>query len=497
MRTPLVAIAALLLAGCGASSGGPERTAAAATGAAGGARTAANRDWTRFDYDAARTGNAPSGIAAKRIGALSEHRVALPGTVDASPIYLAGVRVGGARHDLLVMTTTYGITVGLDASSDRQLWRFTPASYGKLAGSAQITTATPVADPSRAYVYAASPDGRIHKLRVRDGREIRSGRWPALLTRDATHEKIASSLNLSGRFVLATTGGYIGDAPPYQGKVAAVDRSSGRVRHVFNSLCSNRRRVIRPSSCSASDSAIWGRAGAVVDPLDHHVFTTSSNGPFDGRVDWGDSVLELSPGAARFERHYTPLEQARFEREDVDLGSTSPALLPAPGGGRRTRFLLQGGKDAQLRLIPVPGGLHGVRGSAGRRLGGERQILPSPGRQLVFTAPAVQHGHGRTRAFVATGGGTSAYALRNGRLHVLWHNGTAGTSPVLAGGVLWVYDPRGALDAYVPGTGRLIRTLPAPSGHWNSPIVAGGRVYEPTGSANQHARSGSLSVYAG
>ncbi len=229
--------------------------------------------------------------------------------------------------------------------------------------------------------------------------------------------------------------------------------------------------------------------------MNRRVFATSSNGPFDGRADWGDSVLELTPGAARFRRHYTPTEQAQFERNDVDLGSTSPALLPAPGGGRRTAFLLQGGKDSQLRLIPVGGGLHGVRGSAGRRLGGERQILPSPGGQLVFTAPAVQHAHGHTRAFVATGGGTTAYALRGGRLHVLWQNATAGTSPIVAGGVLWVYDPRGALDAYQPASGRLIRRLPAPSGHWNSPIVAGGRVYLPTGDANQHATSGSLSIY--
>jgi hypothetical protein len=495
MRIALAALtAALLLAGCGAASdsgGGATRAPAPAAHAA----AAPSRDWTRFDYDAARTGDAPTGIASKAIGALRERRVALPGTVDASAIYLARVRVGGARHDLLVMTTTYGITVGLDASSGRQLWRFTPRSYGSVARSAQITTSTPVADPSRAYVYAASPDGRIHKLRVGNGREVRTGRWPASLTRDATHEKIASSLNLAGGFVLATTGGYIGDAPPYQGKVAAIDRRTGRVRHVFNSLCSNRHGIIAPSSCSASDSAIWGRAGAVVDPVSRHVFATSSNGPFDGRVDWGDSVLELTPGAARFTRHYTPAEQARFEREDVDLGSTSPALLPAPGGGRRTAFLLQGGKDSQLRLIPVPGGLHGVRGSAGRRLGGERQILPSPGRQLVFTAPAVQHGHGHTRAFVATGGGTAGYALRGGRLHVLWQNGSAGTSPVLAGGVLWVYDPNGALNAYRPASGRLIRRLPAPSGHWSSPIVAGGRVYLPTGNANQHATSGSLSIY--
>ena len=52
----------------------------------------------------------------------------------------------------------------------------------------------------------------------------------------------------------------------------------------------------------------------------------------------------------------------------------------------------------------------------------------------MFTAPAVQHGHGTRRSFVATGGGTAAYALRGGRLHALWQNATAGTSPIVAGG---------------------------------------------------------------
>jgi hypothetical protein len=98
--------------------------------------------------------------------------------------------------------------------------------------------------------------------------------------------------------------------------------------------------------------------------------------------------------------------------------------------------------------------------------------------------------------YVATGGGTAAYRLRGGRLHRVWSNGTAGTSPLLAGEVLWVYDPDGALNAYRPGDGHLLHHWSAPDGHWNSPIVAEGRVYLPTGSANDHATSGSLSIFA-
>ena len=91
----------------------------------------------------------------------------------------------------------------------------------------------------------------------------------------------------------------------------------------------------------------------------------------------------------------------------------------------------------------------------------------------------------------------SAVGLRGGRLQRMWSNSTGGTSPVLAGGVLWVYDPDGALTAYRPSSGRVIHRFSVPRGHWNSPIVAGGRVYLPTGNANDHATQGSLSVFEG
>jgi len=483
---------ALVVTGCGGGGSGPAATVVTDPGAAASARSP---DWTRFGHDAARTNDAARGISAAQVRRLSEQRIRIAGTVDSSPIFLSHVRVKGHVRDLLIVTTTYGRTLGLDAGSGATLWTFTPPEYARVAGTSQITTATPVSDPNRRYVYAASPAGVIHKLRVSNGSEVRSGHWPASVTRNASHEKIASALNLDGRWVLVTTGGYIGDAPPYQGKVAAIDRASGRVVHVFNSLCSNRRAIIDPSTCSAQESAIWGRAGAVVDPVNHRVYATSSNGPWNGSTNWGDSVLELSPGAVRFLRHWTPPNQHELEATDTDLGSTSPALLPDPNGGRATAFLLQGGKDAKLHLLDIRASLFGVTGAAGRHLGGEVQDLPAVGHSDVFTAPAVMHRRGLTEAFVATGGGTGAYRLSGGRLGLVWSNSTGGTSPVLAGGLLWVYDPDGGLNVYRPSDGILIRRLPAPSGHWNSPIVAGGRVYLPSGNSNDHRTSGVLSIY--
>jgi hypothetical protein len=490
-----VPLAALVL-GCGGNGASTTPASTIATPATGTTPRSGDRggSWTRFGYDAARSNAARRGIALAQIARLSENRVTLPGTVDSSPIYLRGVRVDGHRRSVLVVTTTYGRTLGLAPASGAVLWRFTPRSYRSLAGSAQITTATPVADHHRRWVYAASPDGLVHKLHAGNGHEVHNGHWPVSVTRDPSHEKIASALNLSGRYVLVTTGGYIGDAPPYQGKVVALRRGSGRISNVFNSLCSHRRRIIEPASCPARRSAIWGRAGAVVAPGSHRIFVTTGNGPFDGRSRWGDSVLELSPNASRLRRHYTPRNVKALEAADQDLGSTAPALLPSPGGHGRG-FLLQGGKDGKLRLLRVPASLSGVGRAAGPRLGGQVQTLTTPGGQDMFTAPAVLHRRRSTWAYVATGGGTAAYRLRHGHLREVWGNDRAGTSPIFAGGLLWVYDPGGGLAVYRATNGALMRVLGAPPGHWNSPIVIAGRAYLPSGDANDHSTSGVLSIY--
>lgn len=212
-------------------------------------------------------GPARTGITAANLGRLRMRVVHLGGTVDSAPIELHGISVRGRRRDVAVVTTTYGRTIAIDPGTGQHLWQFTPGDIRSYQGTAQVTTATPVADPDRRYVYATSPDGYIHKLSLSTGREVRSGHWPARITFDPTHEKLPAALNISGGSVLVTTGGYIADIPPYQGHVVLIDRISGAVAHVFNTLCSNRHYLVDPpSSCPASDSAIWARAGAVIEP---------------------------------------------------------------------------------------------------------------------------------------------------------------------------------------------------------------------------------------
>ncbi len=439
--------------------------------ASGGATDA---DWGRFGYDAARHNASPDGtVTAGNVQRLHRLRVQLDGTVDSSPIYVAkGVR----GRDAFIVTTTYGKTEAIDAANGRVLWRFTPPTYGKLAGSAQITNATPILSTDRSAVYAAAPDGVIRKLRLRNGSIV----WSRSITKDPTHEKITSSLNISRGLVIATTGGYIGDAPPYQGHLATISERTGAIVHVWNSLCSDRTGLIQPSTCDASDSAIWSRNGAAVDAATGDLVVATGNAPWNGSTNWGDSTLVLSPDASRLLRHWTPVDQQHLNDSDLDLGSTSPGLLQ---GG----YAVQGGKDSKIRLLNLRR-LPGVNATTG----GELQTVPTPGGQLMFTAPAIWQG---TWVFVATGGGTQAWQLGGGRLHSVWSNGTGGTSPVLAGSLLYVGGD-GNLNVYAPVTGKLVASLPTGTIHWQSPIVAAGRVAIPEGDANQHATTGVLDIYS-
>jgi outer membrane protein assembly factor BamB len=443
-----------------------------------------------FDYGPQRTGVGPSrtGITSANVGALRTRTVHIDGVADSSAIQLHDVRVRGRLRDVVILTTTYGRTIALDPATGARLWEYMPQGVRGLEGSPQITTASPVVAPDRAYVYSASPDGVIHKLRLADGSAVFSTR----ITFDPTREKIAAALNISGSYVVAATGGYFGDAPTYQGRIVLIDGSSGRVAHVFNSLCSDRHELIDPpTSCPASDSAIWGRAGVVVESGTRRLLTATGNGPFNGSTNWGDSVLELSADATALLHNWTPTNQKQLESSDSDVGSTGPAALPG-------RLAVQGGKDGMLALLDL-NRLDGTTGAAGPREGGELQTISAPGGGEVLTAPAVWTSGGRTYVFVANDTGTAAYLLSGGRLHVAWHDGTAGTSPVVAGGLLYIYDELdGTLRVLQPTTGATVATLPAAHGHWNSPIVVGGRVMLPVGGGTlgpDHVTSGEVLIY--
>jgi hypothetical protein len=433
--------------------------------------------WTRFGYDAARSSVFPgdTGITAENVGQLKRRQVHIPGTADSSAIFVP--------PDLFVLTTSYGKAVAVDAASGRVRWTFVPEGIEGWEGTSQITQSSPVADPGKGFVYSYSPDGRVHKLRLEDGEEVRTGEWPALVTQDPVHEKSAPPLNLSRDLVLLATGGYFGDAPPYQGHVVAIDADSGRLVNVFNTLCSDREGVLDPTSCPESGSAIWGRGGVVVVPGSGNLLVSTGNADWNGSTNWGDSMLELSPDAGEIVGSYTPENEEELDQGDVDLASASPAFVPP-------NFAIQGGKDGVLRVLDLETIGLGEKG-------GETSVTDAPGGTGVFTAPAVWGSGSDTWVFVANSAGTAGYLFRDEELSKQWENSSAGTSPVLAGGLLYVYDPSGGgLNVYDPESGHRVANLPTGEGHWSSPIVIDGRIALPEGNSNDHETEGILNIYS-
>jgi len=442
----------------------------------------ADKDWTQFGWDLAGSSapTVPTGITAANVAALNRRQVALDGTVDASAIYLHGVNVKGSSHDVFFVTTTYGKTIAVDASRGVVLWEYKPSNYAAWAGTRQITNSTPVADPDRRYIYAAAPDGAIRKLDISDGRAL----WTTPITLLPKREKMDSPLREFRGRIVAVTAGYIGDDPPYQGHVAILDAQSGQLLHVWNSLCSDRVGLIEPSSCRDAQSAIWGRAGAVIDAETGNIFVATGNGPYDGKTNWGDALIELNPNATRMLGNYTPSNNAELNDRDLDIGSTSPVLL---GGDD----LAQGGKDGLIRLLSI----QAIAGVA-PHMDHERQTVSTPSGVDLFTAPAVWRDGAETWMFAADNGGTAAWTLQSGKLVAMWKNGNGGASPVVAGGLLYVYNPHGGLRVYDPVKGNQIADLKTGSGHWNSPIVVDGKIALPEGNANKHASTGVLDIWS-
>jgi glucose dehydrogenase len=450
--------------------------------AAAAAQSLPPQDWSMFggNVESTSANTSPTGITAANVAQLVRRQIKLDGTVDASAIYLQGVTVHGARHNAIFVTTTYGKTLALDANSGSVLWEYTPPSYQALAGTRQITNSTPAADADRQFIYAASPDGYIQKLTVSEGQPV----WRTSITRLTQREKIASPLKFYRGHVIAVTAGYIGDRSPYQGHVAILDGNSGQLLQVWNSLCSNRSGLLEPDSCPQTKSAIWGRAGAVIDPDNGDILIATGNGEWNGTTAWGDSVIEINAGATRMLGNYTPADTEELDARDLDLGSTSPVLLGAD-------LIAQGGKDGKVRLLSRKA-IAGLTPHKDHEL----QSVATPSGTDLFTQPAVWKHDDQTWMFAADNGGTAAWEVKNSRLEQKWKNSNGGTSPFEAGGLLFVYAPEGGLNVYEAASGNHIATLPCGPGHWNSPIVLQGVIILPEGNANDHAASGMLDIWS-
>jgi hypothetical protein len=458
-------------------------------------------DWFQLNGDPQHGGNntletiiSPANVASL----VFSFQVMLPSIADGAPAYLSGVTTLSGTRDLLFLTTKAGHILALDAHTGASIW-----SHQYAAGSCRInnggnvcyTTSSPAIDPNRLYVYSYGLDGKVHKYQVGDGTEIMTGGWPEITTLKGFDEKGSSALSFATSaggttYLYMTNGGYPGDNGDYQGHVTAINLSDGTQR-VFNALCSDQtvHFVEQPGTpdCSGHvQSAIWARVGVVYDSVNDRIFMATGNGDYTGNTgghEWGDSVFSLNPngtgsGGLPLDS-YTPTNFQNLQNADADLGSTAPAILPAPGYS--SRLAVQSGKDGMLRLINLSN-LSGMSGPG--HVGGEIQLLNVPQGCEVLSALAVwvNPADSSTWVFVANGCGISGLRLTVTAgvpsLASQWQTGNGGFSPLIADNVLY-YAGNNFIRALNPTNGNQlwIDTVKVGGNHWQSPVVANGVLY--------------------
>jgi lipoprotein-anchoring transpeptidase ErfK/SrfK len=470
------------------AQGGRGPAGGQARGAAPAAPAAASFDWPTFGGDNTRTNAnmAPTRITAANVGSMVRQQVTISAPIDAGLIYLRGVQVNGASRDVFFGTTNLGRTVAIDANEAKVLWEFAPPEFDETRalnpqrggndnpfGAKQITNSTPVADANRQFIYAASSDGKVTKIAIADGKAV----WSTAVTKLPKIEKMDSPLTFVNGRVIAPTAGYVGDAGTYQGHVVILNAGTGAIEHVWNSLCSDRLELLDPATCPQVQSAIWGRAGIVIDPATGNLLFATGNGPYDGKTSWSDALIMLDPNATKMLGNWTTTNNDALRRGDLDMGSTSPVLL---GDG----YIAQGGKDGTIRLLSMDI----IKGTEPHQ-GGELQVVQTPGSAQLLSASATAKISNATYLFAAQGGrgrgggGTTAWTFGADRmLTEAWKNTIGGNTPFYAGGLLFTYNAQaGGVQVFDAVTGAAVATLESGPGHWNSVIVVDNRIALPEG----------------
>jgi outer membrane protein assembly factor BamB len=461
-------------------------------------------DWLQFNGDASHTGNNSheNQISVSSVAQLHQlFQVPLPSAADGAPVYLANVQTSSGLRDLVFLTTRDGHILALDAHSGSLIWskQYGPAgcliNHNQNRNEPCYTTSSPAIDPNRLFVYSYGLDGYVHKYAVGNGTEIKTGGWPELTTLKGYDEKGSSALSIATAdngvsYLYVAQAGYPGDQGDYQGHITAINLADG-TQKVFNTLCSNQTvHFVDSRSTSGSDcypetmGAIWARPGVVYDPFHNRILMSTGNGTFQpvGFL-WGDSVFSLNPDGTGSSGNpldsYTPEDYQYLQDRDLDLGSTAPAILPA-NTGKYPHLAVQGGKDSVLRLL----NLDQLSGQAGvGHTGGEVFTMTVPMGGVILTQPAVwvNPADSRTWIYVSNSAGLVGLQLvlsstGDPSLVNPWTS-SGGTSPLIANGILFIAH-NGLIRALNATDGSLLWSdNNIGSIHWESPVVANGRLY--------------------
>lgn len=391
----------LALMGCGtggssaattsppATSSSPPASTSPPTSTSSPAPTAASPQTsvTTYRYDDGRTGAdltetvlTPANVNSSSFGLLRV--LPVDGKVDAQPLYMSHLTIGGSAHDVVFVATENDSVYAFDVQTGAVLWHVSLLEPGESPsdsrGCGQITpeigvTSTPVIDPSAGphgaiFVVAMSKDSasnyhqRLHALDLTTGAELFNGPVevkPTYSSAAGGQKTFApgqyaerAALLLDNHTIYTSWTSHC-DTQPYSGWIVGYNEDTLAQSSVLN--------VAADSNAGPS---IWMSGGGLAADAAGNIYLLTANGAFETTLnaggfpqygDYGNSFLKLSTagGALSVADYFTMHNEPAESAADEDLGSGGVLLLPdlTDSSGVVRHLAIGAGKDGNLYVV--------------------------------------------------------------------------------------------------------------------------------------------------
>jgi hypothetical protein len=331
------------------------------------------------------------------------------GAVYTQPLWVPGVSINGAIHNVIYVATQHDSVYAFDADANPcvKLWQVSllDTLHGATAGEGPLVwsdvgfcfgdiypevgvTGTPVIDPASGTIYLVSaseipgvqtgncslPPGqffhRLHALDITNGNErakspatiagqvpgVGDGSSGGMVAFNSQLHHNRSGLALSPDGTVYVPFAAHEDASPYHGWLFGYNGSDlSNAPSIFN------------TSPNGGLGGIWAGGGAPAIDATGDVYVSTGNGVFDANSttvpfnDYGDSILRLHPFTGVTSNGvdlsvagwFTPYDQNSISGADADVGSGAAILLPDQPTGPHLHLLAQIGKAQPITGNPA------------------------------------------------------------------------------------------------------------------------------------------------
>lgn len=355
--TGVAAGSATIMAAVGSVSATSAITVNAATSPSGSVNV------TTYHYDNKRSGLnnnetslTPANVKSGTFGKLFS--LTVDGYIYAQPLYMSGLTINGAQHNVVFVSTEKDNVYAFDAdnyNNNTPLWQTSLLKAGEtpVTGGNPTpyhgSTSTPVIDANSGTMYvvaqqmnSSGSSFRLNAININNGNIIKTVTITAqvspALNSDAVNGVLTLPQSILQRAALLLDNGtlYIGFSASGSGWLLAYDEATLEQKGAF---------AVGPNNDGngsyKGDGGIWMGGGGPVADGAGSIYVTTGNGPYNNASQaYGDSILRFD-SSLNLKDWFTPQDYLAMQCEDQDLSGGGALMLPNGN-------IVAGGKSAKL-----------------------------------------------------------------------------------------------------------------------------------------------------